>query len=162
MGLPFNRPPTLLLASKDALLVQHEDPSRRAQAEDEKPRYYPASTRTLCIHFPPAFAYGLSLHRLSMYRPSLCRPSLCRPSLCRPSLYWLCTTSRGIALRLTLLSALPGAQPYLELPHPRSLKLGALGACQMAQPIVAPMIPRYFRIEHYAQVLNLTLQKEPH
>ena len=152
MALPFNHPPTLFVASKDALLVQHEDPSRRAQAEDQKPRYYPASTRTLCIHFPPAFAYGLSLHRLSMYRPSLCRPSL----------YWLYTTSRGIALRLTLLSALPGAQPYLELPHPRSLKLGALGACQMAQPIVAPMIPRYFRIEHYAQVLNLTLQKEPH
>ena len=152
MGLPFNHPPTPLVASKGALLIQHEDPSRRAQAEDQKPRYYPASTRTLCIHFPPAFAYGLSLHRLSMYRPSLCRPSL----------YWLYTTSRGIALRLTLLSALPGAQPYLELPHPRSLKLGALGACQMAQPIVAPMIPRYFRIEHYAQVLNLTLQKEPH
>jgi hypothetical protein len=126
-----------LFASKDALPIQHEDPSRRAQAEDKRPRYYSASNHTLCIHFPPAFAYGLSL-------------------------YWLCTTSRGIALRLTLLSALPGAQPYLELPRPRSLKLGALGACQMAQPIVAPMIPRYFRIEHYAQVLNLTLQKEPH
>jgi hypothetical protein len=141
-----------LFASKDALPIQHEDPSRRAQAEDKRPRYYSASNHTLCIHFPPAFAYGLSLYRLSIYRPSLYRLSL----------YWLCTTSRGIALRLTLLSALPGAQPYLELPRPRSLKLGALGACQMAQPIVAPMIPRYFRIEHYAQVLNLTLQKEPH
>ena len=53
-----------LFASKDALLVQHEDPSHGAQAEDEKPRYYPASTHTLCIHFPPAFAYGLSMSRL--------------------------------------------------------------------------------------------------
>lgn len=36
MGLPFNHPPTPLLASKDALLVQHEDPSHGAQAENEK------------------------------------------------------------------------------------------------------------------------------
>ena len=35
MELPFNHPPTLLLAFKEALLVQHEDPSRRAQAENE-------------------------------------------------------------------------------------------------------------------------------
>ena len=63
MGLPFNHPPTPLLAFKDALLVQHEDPSRRAQAENEneneneneKPQYYSASTDTLCINFPPAF-----------------------------------------------------------------------------------------------------------
>ena len=35
MALLFNHPPTLLLASKDALLIQHEDPSHGAQAENE-------------------------------------------------------------------------------------------------------------------------------
>ena len=54
MALQFDHPRTPLFASKDAVPVQHEDPSRRAQAEDEKPRYYPASTHTLCINFPPA------------------------------------------------------------------------------------------------------------
>ena len=64
MELPFNHPPTPFFASKDALLVQHEDPSRIAQAENEnekekekeKLQHYSSSTHTLCINFAPLFS----------------------------------------------------------------------------------------------------------
>ena len=53
-----------------------------------------------------------------------------------------------------------GALPHSESSCPRSAKPQVLGASQRIQPIVGPMIPRYFRIEHCAQYCNLTFQKE--
>ena len=67
MALPFNHPPTPLLASKDALLVQHEDPSHGAQAENEKSQYYSVITQTLCNNFAPAL-FAPVLHHLATYR----------------------------------------------------------------------------------------------
>ena len=139
MELPFNHPPKPLLAFKDALLVQHEDPSRRAQAENEneneneneKPQYYSASTDTLCINFPPAF-----FHPLSSQHPA---------------------TNRAEA-HSTICPA--GALPHSESSCPRSAKPWVFGASQPIQPIVDPTIPRYFRIECCAQYCNPTFQKE--
>ena len=67
MELPFNHPPTPLLAFKDALLVQHEDPSHGAQPEDEGPRYYSVITQTLCKNFAPVL-FAPVLHHLATYR----------------------------------------------------------------------------------------------
>ena len=92
-----------LFASKDALLVQHEDPSHGAQAEDEKPQYCPASTHTLCVNFPPAFAYRLSLHRLSMCRPSSCRLSSHHPAMnCAEAHSTICPARRFATLRVVV------------------------------------------------------------
>ena len=100
-----------LFASKDALLVQHEDPSHGAQAEDEKPRYYPASTHTLCIHFPPAFAYGLSMSRLFLpaffvlpfFVPALYRLSSHHPARnCAEAHRIICSARRLAILRVVV------------------------------------------------------------
>lgn len=67
LALQFNHPRRLLFASKDALLVQHEDPSYGAQAEDEGPRYYSVITQTLCNNIAPAL-FAPVLHHLATYR----------------------------------------------------------------------------------------------
>ena len=81
MALPFNHPPTPLLASKDALQVQHEDPSHGAQAENEKSQYYSASTDTLCINFSPA-SFAAAFFASAFFVPTFFVPLLCTGLLC--------------------------------------------------------------------------------
>ena len=119
-----------LFASKDALLVQHEDPS-----QERKPR---TRNHGITLRLPTLFVSTFAhTHVLSSAHPA---------------------TNRAEA---HILSAdLSRALPHSESSCPRSAKPWVFGASQSIQPIVGPMIPRYFQIERCAQYCNPTFQKE--
>jgi len=75
LTLRFNHPLVTFFASKAALLVQHEDPSRTAQAENEKSQYYSSSNHTLRINFPPA-SFPATFFPAAFFAPASFVPAL--------------------------------------------------------------------------------------